>query len=69
MKETKARRSVGVISNSSDLVSGWVMGRNESAQNKGDDNHEKRSRETIEQTHRGKGVKRQDWGERQVVLM
>ena len=55
MKGTKARRSVGMISNLSDLASGsWE--RNESAQNKGDDNHGKRSRETIECTHRGKGV-------------
>ena len=51
----KARRSVGMIGNSTDHVSGsWE--RNESAQNKGDDNHGKRSRETIEQTHRSKGV-------------
>ena len=54
-ERTKARRSVGMIGNSSDHVSGsWE--RNESAQNKGDDNHGKRSRETIERTHRGKGV-------------
>ena len=40
---TKARKSVGMISNSSDLASGsWE--RNESAQNKGDDNHEKKKR-------------------------
>ena len=55
MKGTKARRSVGMISNSSDLASGsWE--RNESAQNKGDDNHGKRSGETIEHMLRGKGV-------------
>ena len=54
-EETKARRSVGMIGNSSEHVGGsWE--RNESTQNKGDDNHGKRSRETIEQTHRGKGV-------------
>ena len=52
---TKAKGSVGMIGNSSDHVSGsWE--RNESAQNKVDDNHGKRSRETIEQIHRGKGV-------------
>ena len=39
-ERTKARRSVGVISNSLDHVSGsWE--RNESSQNKGDDNHGK----------------------------
>ena len=55
MKRTKARRSVGMINNSLDLASGsWE--RNESAQNKGDDDHGKRSREIIERTHRGKGV-------------
>ena len=54
-KRTKARRSVGMIGNSSDHVSGsWE--RNESAQNKGDDNHGKRSRETIEFMNRGRGV-------------
>ena len=56
-ERTKARRSVGMIGNSLDHVSG-LWERNESAQNKGDDNHgkRKRSRETIEWTHRGKGV-------------
>ena len=40
-EETKARRSVGMIGNPSDLVSGsWE--RNESAQNKGDDIHGKK---------------------------
>ena len=43
MKGTKARRSVGMIGNSLDHVSGsWE--RNESAQNKGDDNHGKKKR-------------------------
>ena len=54
-KRTKARKSVGMINNSSDLASGsWE--RNESAQNKGDYNHGKRSEETIEFMNRGKGV-------------
>ena len=42
-ERTKARRSVGMIGNSLDQVSGsWE--RNESAQNKGDDNHGKEKR-------------------------
>ena len=54
-KRTKARRSVGMIGDSSDHVSGsWE--RNESAQNKGNNNHGKRSREIIEFINRGKGV-------------
>ena len=54
-ERTKARRSVGMISNSSDHISGsWE--RNESAQNKGDDNHGKKKRKTIEFMNRGKGV-------------
>ena len=44
MKGTKARRSVGMISNPSDLASGsWE--RNESAQNKGGDNHGKKRKQ------------------------
>ena len=54
-ERTKARRSVGMISNSSDHVSGsWE--RNESAQAKGMIIMGKRSRETMEYSHRGKGV-------------
>ena len=42
-ERTKVIRSVGMINNSSDHVSGsWE--RNESAQNKGDDNHGKKKR-------------------------
>ena len=42
-ERTKAIRSVGMIDNSLDHVSGsWE--RNESAQNKGDDNHGKEKR-------------------------
>ena len=54
-ERTKARRSVGMIGNSSDCVSGSCE-RNESTQNKGDDNYGKRSRETIEFMNKGKGV-------------
>ena len=55
MKETKARRSVGMISNSSDLTSGSWKGMNQH-RTKGMIIMGKRSRETIESTHRGKGV-------------